>query len=298
MGLITQPFSPEGLIAAAPGLEELRQGLNTGEIFRAMCVKCDEFHNLHLDLGSIKGIIPREEAALGILEGKLREIAILSRVGKPVCFQVMHIDHSGTIICSRRRAQLEARSYFLSALRPGDIIPAQIQTVADFGIFCDIGCGYTALMRIDRCCISRLQSLKEHYQPGQLIRAAILSIDDLEGQITLTGRELLGTWEENAEKYRQGQTVTGTVRSIMPYGIFVELTPNLSGLAEPMPDLNPGDPVSVYIRAILPQKHKLKLNILEKLPTMPLPDQTEYFITSGHIDKWEYYPGSQAVTYF
>ena len=293
-----QPFRPEGLFAAPPGFEDLQNGIATGEIFRAMCVKCDEYHNLHVDLGDRTGIIPREEAALGLAEGKVREIAILSRVGKPVSFQVMALDRDRKPVLSRRRAQLEAKSYFLSALRPGDVIPAVVLNPADFGLFCDIGCGVTALMRIDRCCISRLQSAKEHYQPGQLIRAAILSIDDLEGQITLTGRELLGTWEENAEKYRQGQTVTGTVRSIMPYGIFVELTPNLSGLAEPMPDLNPGDPVSVYIRAILPQKHKLKLNILEKLPTMPLPDQTEYFITSGHIDKWEYYPGSQAVTYF
>lgn len=294
----TQPFSPEGLSAAVPGLESLRQGLITGEIFRAMCVKCDEFHNLHLDLGTVKGIIPRAETALGIAEGKLREIGILSRVGKPVCFQVMNIDQNGTVICSRRLAQLDARRYFFSALRPGDILPAQVQTVADFGVFCDIGCGFTALMRIDRCCISRLQSARERYKPGQFLRAAVLSIDDNEGQINLTGRELLGTWEENAENYRQGQTVPGIVRSIMPYGIFVELAPNLSGLAEPMPDLHPGDPVSVYIRAILPQKHKLKLNILEKLPTTALPDTTEYYITSGHIGKWEYYPGSSAVTYF
>lgn len=294
----TQPFSPEGLRATAPSLEALRQGSGTSETFRAMCVKCDEYHNLHLDLDSVKGIIPRAETALGIAEGKLREIGILSRVGKPVCFQVMEIDQTGTVICSRRLAQLDARRYFFSALRPGDIIPAQVQTVADFGVFCDIGCGFTALMRIDRCCISRLQSAKDRYKPGQLLRAAVLSIDDEEGQINLTGRELLGTWEENAENYRQGQTVPGIVRSIMPYGIFVELTPNLSGLAEPMPDLQPGDPVSVYIRAILPQKHKLKLNILEKLPTTVLPDTTEYYITSGHIDKWEYYPGSTAVTYF
>jgi small subunit ribosomal protein S1 len=193
---------------------------------------------------------------------------------------------------------LEARSYFFSALRPGDILPARVQTVADFGVFCDIGCGFTALMRVDRCCISRLQSAADRYHPGQAIHAAVLSIDDDAGQINLTGRELLGTWEENAEKFRQGQTVPGIVRSVMPYGLFVELAPNFSGLAEPSPGLVPGDPVSVHIRAILPEKHKLKLNILEKLPVSSLPDATEYFITFGHISKWEYFPGSSAVTYF
>lgn len=292
-----QPYRPEGMQPGVSCGDDLRLGMETGKILQAMCVKCDEFHNLHLDLGPLRGIIPREEAALGIAEGKLREIAILSRVGKPVSFQVLAI-RGDTAVCSRRAAQLEARSYFLSALRPGDIIPARVQNPTHLGAFCDIGCGFTALMRIDRCCISRLTSAAELYRSGQEIRAAILDADDREGQILLTGRELLGTWEENAEAYRQGQTVTGSVRSVMPYGAFVELTPNLSGLAEPVPDIQAGDAVSVFIRAILPEKHKVKLNILEKLPA-PLPLQPpEFYITSGHINSWEYFPGSKSATYF
>lgn len=293
-----QPFRPEGLYAAPPSFEELQKGMMTGEIFRAMCVKCDEYHNLHVNLGDHTGIIPREEAALGLAEGNLREIAILSRVGKPVSFQVLELDHEGTPVLSRRRAQLEAKSYFFSALRPGDVIPAVVLNPADFGLFCDIGCGITALMRIDRCCVSRLRTTRELFRPGQEISAALLSIDDAEGLIYLTGRELLGTWEENAAQFAQGQTVTGTVRSIMPYGAFVELTPNLSGLAEMLPDLQEGDRVSIFIRSILPQKHKIKLNILEILPRKPLPDPMQFHITQGHLDEWEYYPGSTAVTYF
>lgn len=293
-----QPFSPEGLYSAPPGPEDLRRGIASGEIFRAMCVKCDEHHTLHVDLGTIRGIIPREEAVLGLAEGRVREIAVLSRVGKPVSFQVLGFNPDGSAVLSRRAAQLEARNYFLNALRPGDVIPAMVQTPADFGVFCDIGCGFTALMRIDRCCVSRLSSTRDLFFPGQMIHAAILSADDALGQISLTGRELLGTWEENAADYAQGQTVTGTVRSIMPYGAFVELTPNLSGLAEPTPDLNVGDRVSVFIRAILPGKHKIKLNILEVLPqSTPVPGP-QYRITQGHLDQWEYFPGSTAVTYF
>lgn len=292
-----QPFSPEGLYAEPPEADALRRGLSTGEVFRAMCTKCDEFHDLHVDLGSLRGRIPREEAALGIVEGRVREIGILSRVGKPVSFQVVEFAEDGTVILSRRAAQLEARSYFLSALRPGDVIPAMVQTPADFGVFCDIGCGFPALMRIDRCCVSRLQSTRELFRPGQNIFAAVLDVDDTEGRLTLTGRELLGTWEENAAQFQQGQTVTGTVRSVMPYGIFVELTPNLSGLAESGPEVQPGDRVSVYLRGIHHDRHKIKLNILEKLPPMP-PMVPNYRIHSGHIDCWEYYPGSTAVTYF
>lgn len=292
------PFSPEGSFCTPPNLEQLRRGISTGEIFRAMCVMCDEHHALHLDLGSVRGIIPREEAALGLTEGKVREIAVLSRVGKAVCFQVLDIKGNGTAILSRRAAQLEARTFFLNTMQPGDVIPAVVQSAADFGLFCDIGCGFTALMRIGRCCVSRLSSAKDLYRPGQEIYAAISSIDDAEGWVNLTGRELLGTWEENAAAFSPGQTVTGTVRSVMPYGAFVELAPNLSGLAEPVPEVRSGDRVSVFIRAILPEKHKIKLNILSILPPAAQPEPMRFFIREGHIDHWEYYPGSSAVTYF
>lgn len=293
-----QPYRPESFHTAPPDPDTLQKSIGTGDIFTGICYKCDEFHNLHLDLGSIHGIIPREEAALGIYEGTVKEIAILSRVGKPVCFQVQSIDSHGTALLSRRAAQADARDYFLSALRPGDVIPAAVMSVTRFGAFCDIGCGFQALMRIDRCCISRLQSAADLFRIGQPIQALVLGADDERQFIHLTGRELLGTWEENAALFRVGQTVPGIVRSIMPYGSFVELTPNLSGLAEPIDELREGDSVSVYIRGILPAQHKVKLNILEKLSLPPQPKALRYFHTGNHIDQWEYFPGSSYTTYF
>lgn len=291
------PYHSEGVSIRQPNADDLRRCVGTGEIFQALCVKCDEFHNLHLDLGDIPAIIPREEVALGIREGTTKEIAILSRVGKWVSFQALGFDSRGTAILSRRAAQAEAKSYFLNTLRPGEILPAVVLNAAPFGVFCDIGCGCAALMRIDRCCISRLRTTEEHFHPGQNILAAVLAVDDAQGLIHLTGRELLGTWEENAALYRPGQTVTGFARSIMPYGVFIELTPNLSGLAEPAVPVAQGDPVSVYIRSIQPQQHKVKLTVLEKL-CEPVPPRLNYFQTEGRLEHWEYYPGSSAVTYF
>lgn len=291
------PYRPEGLNTPSPGIDKLQRSVGTGDIYEALCIKCDEHHNLHVDLGAVQGIIPYQEAALGLAEGRTKEYALLSRVGKPVCFQVMECSPDGTAVLSRRAAQMEAKDYILSTLQTGDIIEAVVQNAADFGVFCDIGCGFPALMRIDRCCISRLQKTGDLYRTGQRLHLAVLDINDKLGQILLTGRELLGSWEENAALFTQGQTVPGIVRSAMPYGLFVELTPNLSGLAEPVDGISPGDPVSVYIRSILPGKHKIKLNIIEKIPEMPTQSMPR-FIYQNHIQKWEYYPGSKAFTVF
>ena len=55
---------------------------------------------------------------------------------------------------------------------------------------------------------------------------------DAQGRFVLTIRELLGTWAENAARFTVGETVVGIVRSVEEYGTFVEIAPNLAGLAE------------------------------------------------------------------
>jgi chorismate synthase len=89
------------------------------------------------------------------------------------------------------------------------------------------------------------------------IYAVVTSIED--SRICLSQRELLGTWEENAALFAQGETVMGIVRSVEDYGIFVELTPNLAGLAEPREGVRVGQHAGVYIKNILAEKMKLKM---------------------------------------
>ena len=62
------------------------------KILEAKAFMCDSNHNLIVNLGSMKGIIPREDGALGIREGTVRDIAVISRVNRPVCFIVKGFD--------------------------------------------------------------------------------------------------------------------------------------------------------------------------------------------------------------
>ncbi len=85
-----------------------------------------------------------------------------------------------------RAAQAEALDYFLEHLRPGDILPSVVQNPASFGTFCDIGCGVTALMSIERCSVSRITHCNQRFSPGQKIYTAILGIDREAKRISLT----------------------------------------------------------------------------------------------------------------
>ena len=72
--------------------------------------------------------------------------------------------------------------------------------------------------------------------------------------------------------------------------MFIELAPNLSGLAENREGLTPGTPVSVYIKSILPQRMKIKLSVIDILPHTDTPEQPRYFVSGDHIDRWVYTP--------
>ena len=74
------------------------------------------------------------------------------------------------------------------------------------------------------------------------------------------------------------------------YGSFIELAPNLSGLADAREDLRPGDGVSVYIKSIRPERMKIKLQVIEKLPPLAEPEPLRYQITDGVLDRWVYSP--------
>lgn len=293
-------YLPEGRNPHQPPYttEELQRALFNGEILEAIAIKCDEHHNLHVNLGNgLIGLIPRAETALGVQEGSLRDIAILSRVGKPVCFRVQELPPEDLPLLSRRDAQEEARACFLQKLTPGDILPATILNLTDFGAFCDIGCGIPALLSIENISVSRISHSADRFREGQRIYVVVKSIDRERNRIFLTHKELLGTWQENILGFQAGQTVMGIVRSIREYGAFVELTPNLSGLTDPIPGLHEGDAVSVYIKSILPEKQKIKLVVLSHLDADLLPSQPiTYYKTTGHLSMWAYSP--HLLTFF
>ena len=219
---------------------------------------CDCNHNLHIDFGFIHGIIPKDECATGIKEGTTKDIAIISRVNKPVRFIIKEISDTGNkkiAILSRLDVQKSFLNEHLPTKIPGDIIDARVTHLESFGVFCDIGCGINALLPIDNISVSRIPHPGARFAVGDDIKVVVKAFDE-SGRVILTHKELLGTWEENAAYFNVGETVSGIIRSIENYGIFVELTPNLSGLAEYTDEVVNGQQASVFIKSIINIKNK------------------------------------------
>ena len=264
------------------------------KILEAQAFMCDSDHNLIVNLGSMKGIIPREEGALGIREGTVRDIAVISRVNRPVCFIVKGFDTDKYgkkyAVLSREAAQKQCLENYISRLVCGDVVDARITHLENFGAFADIGCGIVALMPIDTISVSRIEHPRERFTVGMDIKAIIKSIEN--GRISLSHKELLGTWEENAANFSPGETVSGIVRSVENYGAFVELSPNLAGLAECKEGVKAGQQASVYIKSIIPEKMKINLIIIDTFDYKYNPQKPQYYFSESHIDKFIYSPNN------
>ena len=272
----------------------LADAYHENRLLEARALVCDSSHNLIVDLGCMRGIIPREEGAIGIREGTVRDIAVISRVNRPVCFLITGFqkgpDGKNTALLSRRAAQELCMKEYVSTLVPGDIVNARITHLETFGAFADIGCGIVSLLPIDMISVSRIDHPRERFSVGMDITAVIKAIDN--GRISLTHKELLGTWEENAALFSPGETVAGIIRSVESYGAFVELTPNLAGLAEIKEGISPGQQASVYIKSIIPSKMKVKLIIVDTFQYDYRPCAPDYFYHEKHMDRFVYSPES------
>ncbi|MBQ0110767.1 MAG: S1 RNA-binding domain-containing protein [Oscillospiraceae bacterium] len=286
-------FHPEGLYETKDGFEvsELIRASENGTILESTVAVCDSNYDLWLDLGKIKGIIYKNDAALGVKQGNIKDIALGSRVGKKVCFKVKKITENAAgetvAVLSREMAQQECFKQ-ISDMPYGSILKAKITHLDSFGAFCDIGCGIIALLPIDMISVSRISHSSDRFYNGRIINVVLKNIDN-DGKITVSHKELLGTWEENAAKFKPGQTVSGVIRSIEEYGIFVELAPNLAGLAEPKENCKVGDIASVYIKNIIPEKMKVKLNIIDSFAG-EINKNIEYFETEQPLKLWQYSP--------
>lgn len=261
-------FMPEGWdnIVSTLDTNNIQQAINSQTILQGIVKNCDSNYNLHLDLGGYKGIIPRDEVEAIHLQpdGLPKTNLCVGKVHKFVQFKVKEVEEDGTAILSRKNVQNDALNWIKTSLEIGDIVTGIVKRVESYGAFIEIGGGVVGLAHIEDLSVARIKSPFERVKIGQKLKVMIKSIDRENGKVILSYKELLGTWEENAKKFEVGQKTQGIVRETEKNknGIFIELTPNLVGMAEYEDDLEYGEKVDVYIKRIDYERKKVKVLVV------------------------------------
>ncbi len=262
-------FVPEGWNASCNNIttEKLNNAYKNGETIDAIVKQCDSNYNLYVDLGqNIKGIIPREEIeAINVDEtGFPKPNICTNKVNKIVQFKVKDITDEDVYILSRKEVGKAALEWLKNDLKEGSIVYGIVRNIRPYGAFVEIGGGIVGLLHIEDISVARIKTPLERFKIGQKINVMIKCIDRENQRVLLTYKELLGTWEENIKDFSEGTVVEGIVRETEKNknGIFIELKPNLVGLADYIDNVEYGQKVRVNIRKIIPEKKKVKLVIL------------------------------------
>lgn len=254
----TFKFFPEGWKS-----EEIE---DTKDILQGIVKNCDKDYNLHVELkNGMHGIIPRQEIeAINVDEkGYPKENLCIGKVHKYVQFKLKEKD-GDKLIFSRKDVQQEVLNSVKTDLKVGDNIKGIVKNITPYGAFIDIGGGVVGLAYIEDLSVARIKTPYERLKIGQNVNIVVKSINRETGKISLSYKDTLGTWEENAKRFSVGMNTKGIIRETEKNknGIFIELTPNLVGMAEYKEGLKYGEKVDLYIKKIDYDKKKVKVVLL------------------------------------
>lgn len=265
-----QKFIPEGWIEKKDeftNINEIKTAFDENKVLQGYVTNCDSNYNLHVNLGNnVKGIIPRNEIdAVNIDEyGFCKTNLCTNKVNSFIQFKVKEIYNDNSVILSRKMVGQEALGWMKEELKPGMILNGIVKNIRQFGAFVEIGGGIVGLLHIEDISVSRMKSPEERFYIGQKIKVMVKSIDKDNNKIILSYKELLGNWEENIQDFKEKMIVSGIVKETDKYknGIFIELKPNLVGMAEYKEGFKYGQKVNVFIKKIIKEKKKIKLLIV------------------------------------
>jgi len=276
---------------------QVSKALDRHEVIEAKVIKCTANNDLVVDIGeNITGIIRFNEIEYHPDNSPIKPVASTSKVGKHVKFYVNEIednkDGTYTAYCSRKELQKSCYENYISKLVPGDVIDAYFVKATGYGAFCDIGCGIIAFLYANNISVTHVIDPVVEMAATTKMKVVVKSIDSKTLRVELTHKELLGTWEEEASNFSEGDVILGTVLSVEEYGTFIRIGQNISGLSDNKykVDINTGDVVSVRVVKINRHNMKIKLNIIDRIDNDKENNKFKFRYRNipKHIDKWVY----------
>lgn len=148
-------------------------------------------------------------------------------------------------------------------INKGEIVKGTVRNIQPYGAFIRTDDGVDGLLYIEDISVARIKTPAERLKVRQKIDVVIKDIDKQKNRVYFSYKEMLGTWEDNIKDIQEKTIVQGTVREAEKNrrGIFIEIKPNLIGMAEYKEGLQYGQKVDVYVKKIVKEKKKIKLII-------------------------------------
>jgi len=201
--------------------------LAVGDV-RTGTVKSFTTYGAFVDLGGLDGLLHVSDMSWG----KVSHPEQMYKKGDEVTVKVLKLE------ADRQRISLGTKqltpdpwSTLSERLQVGGDVSGKVLRLADFGAFIEIEPGIEGLCHISEMSWQRGKRPSELVAEGDVVRARVLHIDTRERRIALGIKQLQANpWAAFLEAHPIGSQVTGAVRSLTDFGIFVRVADGIDGL--------------------------------------------------------------------
>ena len=256
--------------------EELKQLFTSGDIVEARVLEANK-GGLLIRLHHVTGFLPVSQLSpenyprvSGGDKNKILE-KLRTFVGQNIKVRVIDVnENDDKLIVSEKAVWEDQQKNVIAKYQIGHVIEGDVTAVADFGAFVKFD-ALEGLVHISEIAWQRIDHPRDVLKIGQHVRAEIIGIEG--SKIFLSMKKLLADpWKNVGDRYKVGDTVKGKVLKINPFGFFVELDPEIHGLAH-VSELSdkagvdtktlakPGDILDFRIVSVEPQEHRLGLSL-------------------------------------
>ncbi len=182
-----------------------------------------------VDLGGIDGLLHITDMAWK----RIKHPSEVVEVGQEVTVKVLKFDRE------RNRVSLGLKQLgedpwlaIMNRYPKGSIVKARVTNLTDYGCFAEIAEGVEGLVHV-----SEMDHTNKNIHPSKVVQIGdevdvmVLEVDEERRRISLGIKQTRANpWEEFAKDHDKGEKVSGTIKSITDFGIFIGLPGGIDGL--------------------------------------------------------------------
>ncbi|MBD3766613.1 MAG: 30S ribosomal protein S1 [Gammaproteobacteria bacterium] len=251
--------------------DELLKNLDEGSEVKGVVKNLTDY-GAFIDLGGIDGLLHITDIAWR----RINHPSEVLNVGDEIDVKVLKFDRERNRV-SLGMKQLEADpwSKIAAAFPVGSEVSGKVANLTDYGAFVEIQEGVEGLVHT-----SELDWTNRNIHPskvvhlGQEVNVKVLDVDTERRRISLSLKQCqMNPWEAFGTQYNKGDKITGKIKSITDFGIFIGLEGGIDGLVhltdiswnksgeEAIRDFKKGDELTTIILAIDPERERISLGL-------------------------------------
>jgi small subunit ribosomal protein S1 len=249
----------------------LMENLQEGAVVRGSVKNLTDY-GAFVDLGGIDGLLHITDMAWK----RVKHPSEVVKVGDEIDVRILKFDRERSRV-SLGLKQLGADPWENISRRypPHTRVFGKVTNIADYGAFVEIEDGVEGLVHV-----SEMDWTNKNVNPakvvhtGQEVEVMVLDVDEERRRISLGLKQCnANPWKEFAENYNRGDKVSGQIKSITDFGIFIGLPGNIDGLVhlsdiswdlpgeEAVRNYAKGNQLEAMVLSIDPERERISLGI-------------------------------------